>query len=50
MSLFYNPVYADFMRKDFWDYILHNKGDFIKTTPNPYIDAMKFSLQMKWGR
>ena len=50
ISLFYNPIYADFMKKDFWSYVIYNKDGFVKTEPNPYFDAMKFSLQMKWGR
>lgn len=49
-SLFYIPVYESFVRKDFWQYIVNGNLLFEKKVINPYEGAMKFSLQMKWGR
>ncbi|MGL4869378.1 MAG: hypothetical protein ACRC48_04040 [Aeromonas veronii] len=48
----YYPIYQDVMKKEFWEYVL-GISDFQKYTPmipNAFDSAMKFNLNMKWGR
>ena len=48
----YYPIYQDAFRTDFWEYVLgvNNKITFKPTVPNAFEGAMKFNLNMKWGR
>ncbi|QGU13695.1 hypothetical protein GNG27_03085 [Leclercia sp. 119287] len=51
-SNIYYPIYQDAMKREFWDYVLGSEiiPTFIPTIPNAFDGAMKFNLNMKWGR
>lgn len=46
----YYPIYKDIFNISYWDYLFNNAshGNFSK--PDPFEGALKFSLNMKWGR
>jgi hypothetical protein len=48
----YWPVYELSMRADFWKYIFSASKNikFKHEHPNPFDGAMKFNINMKWGR
>lgn len=50
-TLFYVPIYKDCLKPEFWEHVLNSSDSvFKKSFLDPYEGAMKFSLQMKWGR
>ncbi len=49
-SIIYYPIYKDFLKKDFWSWIAGKIDNFSPAVLDPYDGAVKFSLNMKWGR
>lgn len=46
----YYPIYKDIFRGEFWRWVSGKSREFNPSVIDPYEGAVKFSLDMKWGR
>ncbi|WP_269586052.1 hypothetical protein [Roseibium sp. Sym1] len=46
----YAPAPRDILQFEYWEYLVSGKADFSQTLPTIADDALKYSLNQKWGR
>ena len=38
------------LKLGFWDFVINGNDKYVRSSLNPFDGAMKFNLNMKWGR
>lgn len=46
----YYPIYKDILNPNYWDWLFNDINFIQSVPPDPYDGAVKFGLNMKWGR